>query len=242
MAAANYRMESKSIADPNDLERDQITDTLVRRNGRWQILAEHTSPIPKPAEPIIAGLPAGWRPATVATANNYLITVDTATKHSGSASVSIKFGCGSDQDSWVALTQSIAADDYRGKRIRLSGWLKTEDASGSSLWMRVDGERQTLTFDNMQNRLVKGANDWKLYSVVLDVPAEAKNIFFGVLPRGRGQTWADDLKLDVVDNSVASTNIETPEGAKGDQPSITKLPKATKRHAVNLGFEDGVVH
>jgi len=238
---ANYLLliTDSSTGTPEKLTL-RVTDVLVKRAGKWQLLVEHTSTVPTPAEQIIAGLPTGWRRNTSAAANNYLITVDTATKHSGGSSASIKFGCGDSSDSWAALTQSIAADDYRGKRIRLSGWLKTADAAGASLWMRVDGERDTLAFDNMDNRLISGTTDWKPYTIVLDVPLEAKNIFVGVLSRGRGQTWADDLKLDVVDNNVAHTNIGTPYG-KEDQTSIAKTPKATNKHPVNLGFEEGVV-
>jgi hypothetical protein len=38
-----------------------------------------------------------------------------------------------------------------------------------------------LGFDNMSDHAVKGTTDWKMYSVVLDVPDDAKNIFLGAL-------------------------------------------------------------
>jgi hypothetical protein len=47
-AVAHYRVEARSLKDPKDEERYLVTDTLVRRNGRWQILAEDTSPTPRP--------------------------------------------------------------------------------------------------------------------------------------------------------------------------------------------------
>jgi hypothetical protein len=237
VAVANYRLDSKSLTDPREDEMDQITDTLVHRDGRWQILAEHTSTIPKPIEPVIAGMPIGWRRGPDGSGDQYQITVDTSIKHSGKASASLKFACGSDSDAWAYLSQNIAADDFRGKRVRLSGWLKTNDVTGASLIMRVDGERQMLAFDNMDNRTIKGTTDWKWYSLVLDVPVAAKQIFLGVLPRGRGQTWADDLKLEVVDQSVPSTNLSEPK----DLPA-TKRPKVINPHPINLGFEDGEVH
>ena len=123
VVVTNYRLESKSLTNPKDIILGQITDTLVRRNGRWQILAEHTSSVPNLIEPVISGMPNSWR-RTGEGAERYQITVDTFTKHSGKASASLRLVCGSDQEVWVALNQSVTADLYQGKRIRLSGWLK----------------------------------------------------------------------------------------------------------------------
>jgi hypothetical protein len=46
-------------------------------------------------------------------------------------------------------------------------------------WMRIDGEQRLLAFDNMSDRAVSGTADWKMYSVVVDVAIDAKNIFLG---------------------------------------------------------------
>jgi len=45
--------------------------------------------------------------------------------------------------------------------------------------MRIDGEQRLLAFDIMNDRAVSGTTDWKMYSVVLAVPNDAKNIFLG---------------------------------------------------------------
>jgi hypothetical protein len=76
--------------------------------------------------------------------------------------------------------------------------------------MRVDGAGSLLAFDNMQNRPIKGTTDWKRYDVVLDVPPEAKALAFGLLLAGNGQIWFDDLRLEVVDRSVAVTMPAAP--------------------------------
>jgi len=241
-AVAHYRVEARSLKDPKDEERYLVTDTLVRRNGRWQILAEDTSPTPRPPERIIAGLPTGWERSIAASANNYLITLDTSTKHESNASALIKFGCGNDQDSWVSLVQEIAADDYRGKRIRLTGWLRTADATESALFMRVDADRRAVAFDNMGNRPIKATTDWKMYSIVLDVPTAATRIVFGTILAGKGQVWADDFKLDIVDNRIPSTNMTELVEAMQQQPATAKSTNEPNRRPVNLGFENGVVH
>src|SRR6185369_5373549 len=144
-----------------------------------------------------------------------------------------------DQYPWASLGQPIAADDYRGKRIRVSGWLKTVDASEAALWMRIDGEKRLLALDRMDDRPATGTTDWKMYSVVLDVPSDAKNIFLGVLLNGKGQIWADDLTFEVVDRNIAVTNKAPAEAA--DEPDYPKRPKATIKRPINLGFEEGKV-
>jgi hypothetical protein len=53
--------------------------------------------------------------------------------------------------------QVFRADDYRGKRLRLSGYVKAEKIDQwAGLWMRIDGENKTLGFDNMENRGIRG--------------------------------------------------------------------------------------
>ncbi len=188
-AVANYRVIITERAN-GQKRSESLTDTLIRRDGRWQIFAEHFSDIPKPAEPIVPGLPTGWARSKRATANRYLINVDTVVKHAGKASVSIKFACGEDQNALTYLVQAITPDEYRGKRLRLSGWLKTVDASKAKLWMRVVGEQRDLGFDDIDDRAATGTSEWKMYSVVLNIPAAATNIFFGVQLEGKGQVWA----------------------------------------------------
>jgi len=104
---------------------------------------------------------------------------------------------------------SIQPAKYLGKRLKLSMNLKSEAVDNwSGMWMRVDGEdKSVLSFDNMQNRSLKGSRDWAMYDIVLDVPENSVEIFYGVLLAGKGQILAKDLKLQIVDESVAITDI-----------------------------------
>ena len=106
------------------------------------------------------------------------------------------------------LMQSIGADRYAGRRIRLSCWLKTEDVSDwAGLWARVDqlGTGRPLAFDNMEDRAIKGTTDWTECVVVLDVGERASGIAFGVLLGGTGTVWIDEMKFSVVDETVPLT-------------------------------------
>jgi hypothetical protein len=242
-AVANYRLVVNDVEDGKALKTTiRVTDVVVRRNGRWQILAEHSSIIPKPVEAVVPGLPNDWQRVTRSGApDRYSITVDENVKHGGKASASIKFMCGDDQDASGSLIQTIASDDYRGKRVRLSGWLKSVDVADTALWMSVQGERRQFAFDNMAGRTIRGTADWKMYSIVVDVPVEAKRIGIGMFVWGKGQAWVDDLSLEVVDKNVPVTNVDVGFSSI-DDPSLANLPQPSRKRPVNLGFEDGVVH
>ncbi len=239
-AIANYTVISKIVENgKTEIRRDITTNFLVRRDGRWQIVVDHSSSAPKMLEPTTSGMPLGWLRIPASSSSGYLITVDKNNRHGGSASASIKFAC-SAEDGFGSIGQSIAADEYHGKRIRLIGWLKTENARSAGLWMRIDGNRRSLGFDNMMTRPITGTTDWKQFEVVLDVPIEAINIVIGSLINGKGQLWIDDLKLEIVSKNIASTNQLSPEQMLIDNP--TRTPKKSDiKQAANLGFEDGMV-
>jgi hypothetical protein len=111
--------------------------------------------------------------------------------------------------------QSIAADEYRGRRVRFSADVRAAAISKwAGLWMRVDGPPRggsqlppTLAFDNMQGRPISGTREWRRYEVVLDVADDARWISFGILLSGPGEAWMDSLGFEVVGSDVATTDV-----------------------------------
>jgi hypothetical protein len=168
-----------------------------------------------PVVALAAGdLPAGWIKAG-GSPNDYEMGVDTSTRHGGRASAFVKFTA-KEVHTFGTLMQTSGPGEYLGKRVRLSGYVKSEkiDNGWAGLWLRVDGpSTQPLAFDNMQGRPLKGTTDWKRVEIVLDVPSNAVNLAFGVLLAGDGEVWMDDLKFEVVSRDVPVTNIAT--GQKG---------------------------
>lgn len=105
------------------------------------------------------------------------------------------------------VMQMFKADTFRGKRVRLSAFLKGGKLEGwAGLWMRVDGaERKVLAFDNMQSRPLTGSTGCERHEVVLDVPNEAERIVYGVIINGPGAVFVKDLQVDVVEPSQVPT-------------------------------------
>lgn len=102
--------------------------------------------------------------------------------------------------SFGVATGSLPVKELRGKNIRYSGVIRTEDIRGgfAALWLRVDAKDGTvLAFDNMQDRGPRGTTGWAQYSIELPVADEAANINFGVLMPGNGTAWFDSLSFEV---------------------------------------------
>jgi hypothetical protein len=59
-------------------------------------------------------------------------------------------------DGFGTLMQSVRSEKYKGKRVRLSGLVKSEEVVGwAGLWMRVDQSTEMVAFDNMHDRPIK---------------------------------------------------------------------------------------
>ena len=181
-----------------------------------------------------ADFPAGWGGGG---SGDYELSVDTTVKHGGKASGSIKST--TTEPTWYgAFTQAFKPDDYRGKRLRMTAYVKSKDvANSAALWMRIEAidgmGNYCLSLDHMGDRPIKGTNDWKEYEVVLDVPNQASaQIFFGVMLAGKGQVWVDDFKFEAVDKAVKTTG-------RGREPVKSKheLSKGLPKEPKNLDFE-----
>jgi len=119
--------------------------------------------------------PPGWG-LTGDDPGGYDFVVDTTVRHGGKASASISPKNTAVANKFGSLVQAIRPDDYRGKRIRFSGYVKTANVGEKvELWARVDGPgMRMLDFSNMDDRMIKGTTDWKKYDLVIDVPTDAE--------------------------------------------------------------------
>jgi hypothetical protein len=154
---------------------------------------------------------AGSRPM------DYEMGADRTVVMTGKASGFIRNKPDPHPDGFGTYMQMFEATEYRGKRVRFSAFVKTENVENwASLWMRVDGnERRSIAFDNMQKRQIKGTQNWTRHSIVLDVDAaKSTAIAFGVMLSGKGAVWIDDVRFEVVGQDVPVTDmfLEQPKG------------------------------
>lgn len=169
-------------------------------------------------------IPNGWYIAG-SNPSEYEIGIDNTNNQNGNSCVYINSKSPTEKE-FGTLVQSINADNFLEKRLRLSGYAKSENVKGwGAIWMRIDDDNyQQVGFDNMINRLIKGTTYWNKYEIVLDIPSNSKTINYGALLGGEGKIWFDNFKLEEVDKSVQVTNL-----LKGN-----KLPT----QPLNLDFEE----
>jgi hypothetical protein len=146
--------------------------------------------------------PSGSRPSDY----SYSSLSDPKLPGGGTLVIRAAKGAEAARTAFGTLMRYMPADDWRGKRLRLSGRIKTEDVRWAQMWLRVDGRRglnRSLEFYNMDDRPIRGSNDWTLYEVVLDVPQQAEAVAFGFfIAGGRGTAWGEDFVLTEVGKDV----------------------------------------
>ena len=230
--APGYLRPSASGNQPSRLDVICWRDSLMRRpraSFGMGIVLFTAANLTAAGTPARADFPAKWGGG----GRGYELTLEKDVKHGGKASGSIKSG--ENAENFASLTQGFNAQKYRGKRLRLTAYVKSDNLEDwAGLWMRVDGKtKAALAFDNMMERPVKGTTDWTKYEVVLQIPQEAEEIYFGFLVAGKGHAWVDDFTFDTVGDDVKETGqkLEGQDRQGGLTPGLPDEP-------TNLNFED----
>ena len=159
-----------------------------------------------------ASAPRGWILAG-SKPSNYETGIDPQATYRDAQSAYLKARTPSEGETgFGTLMQSFRAERYLGKQVRLSGFVKADGVQGwAGLWMRVDKNSKVVAFDNMEDRPIKGTNDWQRYEVVLAVPKDATAISFGVLLAGAGTVWLNNTNFEVVQSDVPTTGRMLPD-------------------------------
>ncbi|PQJ11487.1 hypothetical protein CJD36_006705 [Flavipsychrobacter stenotrophus] len=173
-------------------------------------------------------IPKGWRISGSAP-DKYELGLFKINGHEGKACGVIRaskkeyFG-----DEYASLIQTISSQNYLGKRIKMTGYMKSRGVTAwAGFYLRVDkeGSKEPISFDNMHDRPIKNNTNWTQYAIELDVPLNASKITFGALLHGPGQVWFDDINFEEVGPStIVVTDVMCDTSQK-------RLPE-------NLGFED----
>ncbi len=154
----------------------------------------------------------------------YSVLMDQENNYNGGKSVVIKSKAEIlEAGAFCTMFQQFKAAAYIGKRVRFSGYLKTEEVKEwGGIWMRMNSTTaDILKIDNMQDRPIKETTDWTYYSIVLDVPENSAIINIGLLLNGTGKLWASGLSFEVVDKSVSTTDVDLSSGLPENPVNLT---------------------
>jgi carboxyl-terminal processing protease len=152
----------------------------------------------------------------------YTVELDASTVYEGQRSLRVAGGV---DDGALRVVQRVSVDALSrgarrapGQRIRLSGRVRTDAAAAgrASVWLRVAGGRGAIYTDSIGDALGDGARPaalagaasrapeprrWAAVSIEVALPADAAEVAFGALLRGRGTAWFDALMVELVETA-----------------------------------------
>ncbi len=208
---------------------------MMRRSAAGAILALGVL-VPAAGGELDAQMPDAWV-LVGQDAADYRLRLDSEVARSGSSSMRLEARGNRRRSQWAASVQFVDAVAYRGKRMRLRGYLRADDVDSGGLWVRVDGilegKYAMLALDNSEDRRVEGTRDWEVRDIVVDIPPEGVTILIGAMITGDGELWVDDLSFEAVAEDVLLTT--EPEVVITDQPYAR--PAGVFPTPTNLGFE-----
>jgi hypothetical protein len=148
-------------------------------------------------------------------ANRYIAATDSTVQHDGRPVICLR---SSDPHAhgWTQYNHMEFRPDpkFLGHRIRFTIWIKSSGVStnsGPHIYTFGPWDRLLTNEGQQHHRPIIGTHDWQQYSAVADVPAQTKNIIWGVVLNGHGKLWidTDSAEIGLADNE---NNAPTPPG------------------------------
>jgi hypothetical protein len=181
---------------------------------------------------------------------DFAVEVDSSAYTAGKSSVSLAslrntFG-------WGTLYQFADAKPLQGRRIEFSADIRTSDVQRqANLFVRADDEKgnavamDTMWYsytedrrdDRLVNRTITGDSDWTTRHIVLDIPANAAVISYGVALLGSGRVWIDNAQFELVAPDTPITGLVRSAGMLAENGMF--VPDHLLPAPKNLDFETG---
>ena len=127
-----------------------------------------------------------------------------------------------------AILQIISTNNYVGKRIKLSAFIKTENVKNyTNLILKLENDRNE-SWNNTEKlnqeilTQLKGTFEYKKIEAYLNIYNQYENLIIGAELNGDGKIWLDEFNLEIVGNAPEVTS------------EISKVP-------LNLEFEDSLI-
>lgn len=212
-AKAMAKALRRTLATRNiELSHSDCLEVVAHQLGLadWNTLAARISSASSPNREL--ELPYGWFVTGSTELESYRLGLDPSSPGTALIESRIDRSSGSDlTGKYAVLMQSIVADAYRGRKLKLIANMRTENADLGTIWMRVDrAPGSAVRFDNMmmrkRNGPLKGTVGWTDRIIVLEVPDEATSIHFGFFLQGYGRTWARGFRLEATTEDNETTD------------------------------------
>ncbi|MDR2235800.1 MAG: S41 family peptidase [Chryseobacterium sp.] len=144
-------------------------------------------------------LPSGW---DCKASDLYDIKTDPTIQYSGQNSLLIASKAADASGNMLLFSQTFPAPGKGLRRIRLSGFIKSENVKDEILlWAHIiNTGKKIISKGNSQNQSnpVTLNADWKEYSLEFIIDDQAKDITFGGYLSGNGKVWFDHFSVSEV--------------------------------------------
>lgn len=189
---------------------------------------------------LFAQAPQGWHLGS-GMGESYEASMDRQQKRTGSASVHLKSKLNGPPMKLGNLMQTIAAEQFRGKKVRLIGFARTaNNPEGAFMWLRADAPSKSR-LDTMSDRPIAESNEWRRAEIIMEIPTDAGALAFGFTLYGKGELWADDVSLELAPPDAKSTvrfpDLPVPAGTEQQRAGYLKKMESGPKSVVNGGFE-----
>lgn len=148
------------------------------------------------------GNPEGWFSYQHAGPRSYEFDVDDTVAKGGRRSFRIT---NVGPEPFGTISQGLPARELRGKTLRYSAWIRTQDVQGNRLGkgaqMRIVAMRSgsPVAHNFGRETAASGTTEWTRKEISLTVPPTAETVEIGALLFGPGKLWLDDATLEIVD-------------------------------------------
>lgn len=134
---------------------------------------------------------------------------------------------------------------FGGQRLRVSGWIKTENADGASIWVqcwRRDPLRVAHVANTGELTPVFGTNDWQQVTLDFEVPEQTAFLTLRCVLKGGGKAWFDEVVLEpapepepeaapevepATAEAVEAPVVAEPERPAPPTPPVAEAPEAS---------------
>ena len=99
-----------------------------------------------------------------------------------------------------SMAQQLPAADAAGKRAKLIAYIRTVGVrpGNAGLWWAIGNSRgEFIEVESDTPASAKGDTPWTRYELEVDVPADARQVYFGFDLAGGGTAWFDGLSIEL---------------------------------------------
>ena len=119
--------------------------------------------------------------------------------HSGNAAAAIASQRKPPIELISAIFQVFNTREFSGKRVRLSGWLRTEDLQRSQAYLRLWGNGLYGDFRTPNSKGISGTTEWTYLTTEATIPENTTQLWVqAAFSSGVGTVFVDDLSLEIL--------------------------------------------